>query len=79
VTVPLYAPGTLFGDRVHQLDIRMGKGVRLGRVRTTASLDVYNVFNVSPVRAYSAAFATWQQPQSILSPRFVKVVLQFDF
>jgi hypothetical protein len=79
VTVPLYAPGTVFGDRVHQLDIRMGKVVRLGGLRTTASLDVYNVFNVAPVRAYSAAFATWQQPQSILSPRFAKVVLQFDF
>jgi hypothetical protein len=37
------------------------------------------VLNVNPVRAYSAAFATWQRPQSILSPRFVKVVLQFDF
>jgi hypothetical protein len=79
VTVGLVEPGTLLGDRVHQLDVRMGKLLQVGRIRTTASLDVYNVLNVNPVRAYSAAFATWQQPQSILSPRFVKVVLQFDF
>ena len=27
----------------------------------------------------SAAYATWQWPQSILNARFAKVVLQFDF
>jgi hypothetical protein len=79
VTIGLVAPGTMYGDRVHQLDLRFGKILRAGRTRTTASLDVYNVFNVNPVRSYSSAYATWQQPQSILSPRFAKVVLQVDF
>jgi hypothetical protein len=79
VTVGLVTPGTMFGDRVHQLDLRFGKILRFGRTRTTASLDLYNVLNVNPVRAYSAAYATWQRPQGILSPRFAKVVLQFEF
>jgi hypothetical protein len=79
VTVGLVEPGTMFGDRVHQLDVRFGKILRFGRTRTTASLDLYNVLNVNPVRAYSSAFATWQRPQSILSPRFAKIVLQFEF
>lgn len=79
VTVDLVAPGTMFGDRVHQLDVRFGKILRFGRTRATTSLDLYNLFNVSPVRSYSSAYATWQQPQGILSPRFAKVVLQFDF
>jgi hypothetical protein len=79
VTVPIVEPGTMFGDRVHQLDLRMGKVLRYGETRTTLSLDVYNVLNVNPVRAYSAAYATWQRPQGILSPRFVKFVMQVDF
>ena len=79
VTVPIVEPGTMFGDRVHQVDVRMGKILRFGGARTTVSLDVYNLLNVNPVRAYSAAYATWQQPQGILPPRFAKFVLQFDF
>jgi hypothetical protein len=79
VTVPLVEPGTMFGDRVHQVDVRFGKIVRVAGVRTTASVDIYNLMNVSPVRVYSTAYATWQQPQGILPPRFAKFVLQVDF
>ncbi len=35
VTVNLIAPGTLYGDRVNQLDLRVGKVLRFGRVRTS--------------------------------------------
>jgi hypothetical protein len=79
VTVPIVEPGTMFGDRVHQVDIRMGKILRFGGARTTVSVDIYNLLNVNPVRAYSAAYATWQRPQGILSPRFAKFVLQYEF
>jgi hypothetical protein len=79
VTVPIVEPGTMFGDRVHQIDVRAGKVLRYGDTRTTVSLDIYNITNGNPVRRYSAAYATWQRPQGILSPRFVKFVLQVDF
>jgi hypothetical protein len=78
-TVPLVAPGQMFGDRVHQVDVRVGKILRYGGTQATVSVDVYNVLNANPVRAYSATYATWLQPQSILPPRFAKVVLQLDF
>jgi hypothetical protein len=79
VTVSLFEPGTMYGDRINQLDLRIGKIFRFGNIRTTPSLDVFNLLNANPVLSYSNAFATWQRPQQILNARFVKVSVQFDF
>ena len=79
VTVNLVAPGTTFGDRTNQMDIRIGKVLKFGRARATASLDVYNVFNSSTVLTLNNAYAAWLRPLTILNPRFAKLVLQFDF
>jgi hypothetical protein len=79
VTVGLVAPGTMYGERLNQLDLRFGKILKFGRTRATASIDLYNALNASPVLTQSAAFATWLRPQSILNARFAKVVMQLDF
>ena len=79
VTVPLIDAGEMQGERVNQLDIRLGKAITVGRLRATPSLDIYNVFNANPVLTVSPAYATWQRPQSILNARFLKLVLQMDF
>jgi hypothetical protein len=64
---------------MNQLDLRFGKILRLGRTRMTASLDVYNALNTNAVLTQSNAFATWLRPQSILTARFAKVVVQIEF
>lgn len=69
----------MYGDRLNQVDLRFGKSLRLGRVSVLASLDLYNALNASPVLTQSNSFANWQQPQSILSARFAKAVLQLNF
>jgi hypothetical protein len=79
VTVNLVEPRSMYGERMNQIDLRFGKILKFGRTRATASLDLYNALNSSAVLAVSNSFATWQQPQSILSARFAKVVMQFDF
>jgi hypothetical protein len=79
VVVNLVQPGTLYGERLNQLDVRVGKILRVNRTRTALNLDIYNVFNASTVLAQSDAFATWQRPQSILTARFAKISVQFDF
>jgi hypothetical protein len=79
ISVNLVAPGTIYGERLNQLDLRFGKILKFGRTRASASLDLYNVLNVNTVLTLNNAFATWQQPQSILNARFAKVVLQLDF
>jgi hypothetical protein len=79
VTISLVEPRTMYGKRLNQLDLRFGKILTFGRVRATPALDMYNAFNSSTVLALSSAFATWQQPQSILPARFIKVGINLQF
>jgi hypothetical protein len=79
VIVNLATPGSLYGDRLNQLDLRVGKVIRAGRTRTVASLDLYNALNGNPILTQSNTYANWQAPQSVLTARFAKVSLQFDF
>jgi len=77
--VNIVEPGSIYGERLNQLDVRVGKILRFGRTKTTVNLDVYNLFNVNTVLTVNNAFATWQRPTSILLARFAKIGVQFDF
>ena len=79
VSVNLVEPGTMYGDRLNQLDFRFGRAVRLGTRRVNFSLDIYNALNVDTALTLNNAFATWQRPQSIILARFAKLGMQFDF
>ena len=82
VSVNLIAPGTLYGDRVNDVDMRVAKIFRFGRTRTNVGVDVYNLFNASPVLTYNPAYSTalaWPRPTSVLTPRFAKISAQVDF
>ena len=43
ITVNLVEPGTLYGDRVNQIDLRFAKILRFGRTRTNVGFDIYNI------------------------------------
>lgn len=77
--VTIVEPGTMYGERLNQVDLRFGKILHLGRTKTVLNLDVYNMFNVNSVLAVNYAYATWLRPTSILLARFAKVGVQFDF
>ena len=82
VTVNLVAPGTMYGDRINQLDVRAGKSLKYGRSRTVIAVDVYNALNSSAVLTYNNAFVpggTWLQPQTILTPRFFRFSAEIAF
>jgi hypothetical protein len=80
VTVNLLRPGSTYGDRVNQVDLRIGKRLHLARMRETVSLDLYNALNVSSILAQNNTFgASWLAPTQIMPPRFAKVSLQLDF
>jgi Carboxypeptidase regulatory-like domain len=83
ITVNLIEPGTLYGDRVNQIDMRFAKVLRFGRTRSTVGIDVYNIINSNSVLTYNQTFAptttTWLRPTSVLQPRFVKFSAQVDF
>jgi len=87
-TVNLIEPGTLYGDRVNEFDLRFAKILRFGRTRTNVGFDIYNVMNSAPVLTYNQTFVlptaanpagSWLTPTSILQPRFVKFSATIDF
>jgi hypothetical protein len=87
VPIDLIAPGQVWGDRVNEVDLRFGKILRFGRVRTNVGIDVYNILNQAAVLTYSQTFnpavlsgrGAWLQPTSVLTPRFMKISAQIDF
>ncbi|HVH29089.1 MAG TPA: TonB-dependent receptor [Vicinamibacterales bacterium] len=83
VTVNLIEPGTFFGDRVNQIDIRVAKILRFGRTRTNVGVDITNITNAAPVLTYNETFipgqAGWLTPTSVLQSRFIKFGVQVDF
>jgi len=82
VTVNVIEPGTLYGDRINQLDVRVSKALKQGRTRTVVGADIYNVLNSSAVLTYNNTYVPdgpWLQPLTILTPRFLKVTAEFDW
>jgi hypothetical protein len=82
VTVNLVAPGTMYGDRLNQLDLRGSKILKLGDSRTMIALDVYNTLNSSAVLTYNPAFVpggTWLQPLAFMAPRAFRITAEIYF
>jgi len=69
----------VYGDRMNELDLRFGKIIRVGRIRATPSLDLYNLFNANPVTSETTQYAAFRQPTNILQARLLKISLQLDF
>ena len=82
VTVNLIEPGTKYGDRINELDLRVAKLLRFGRMRATLSADIYNLMNAAPILSYNEAFipgGAWLLPTSIMTARFARLNVQVDF
>jgi len=79
-TINVLPPDTLFGDRVNDLDLRIGKILKFSRFRTNVALDVVNVFNSDAVLAYNPLLnATWPTPTSVLQARLARLSVQLDW
>jgi hypothetical protein len=81
-TVNLIEPGLLYGDRVNEVDLRLGKIVKFGRTRANIGVDIYNLLNSAAILSYNQAFipgGSWLTPTSEISARFAKISAQFDF
>jgi hypothetical protein len=87
VTIDLLTPGERRGERVNQIDLRVGKRLRFGRQRSTLSVDMFNLLNPDTVLGNSGTFvpgvttglSNWLRPTSVMTPRTVKLTLQHDF
>ena len=88
-TVQILTPNAYTGPRLNQLDVRFGKLVKIARTRTSFNVDIYNAMNVDTTLTQSGTFnpavtagpgtVGWLSPQSILTARFIKLGVQFDF
>ena len=58
VNVRLIDPSTYpdYAERVNQLDLRVSKGLRVGRYRVEAIADFYNVFNLDTILTYNSTY-----------------------
>jgi hypothetical protein len=82
VTVNLIQPGTLYGDRVNEIDLRIAKILRVGRTRTNVGLDIYNIINSAAILTYNQNYnptGNWLVPTGVLQPRFFKFSATIDF
>jgi hypothetical protein len=80
VNVRLNEPGTFFEDRVHQLDMNIGKTVRLSGLTVAPQLELFNIFNSNPVVTQVNTFGTsLGRPLTVLPARLVRVGLQVNF
>lgn len=67
------APQTMFEGGINQLDLRVMKSMRIGHVRLQGMVDLYNVFNASPILAINTRYgSSWLTPTQILGARMFK-------
>jgi hypothetical protein len=70
VTVNLVEPGTLYGNRINQLDLRLAKLLRINGTRTMIGIDLYNALNDDAILTYNNTFVpggTWLQPLTVVN------------
>jgi hypothetical protein len=87
VQINMVQPGTLYGDRINQLDFRVAKLVKFSGKRAMVAIDLYNAMNSNPVLTYNQTFnptvltgsAAWLSPRSILTPRLYRISAEFNF
>jgi hypothetical protein len=83
--VEIVEPGALYGDRLNQVDFRVGKLFRFSGTRTLVALDIFNMFNSNGADVYQQTYSapsptsTYLYPLSITVPRLFKISAQFDF
>jgi hypothetical protein len=69
----------------------VAKNIRFGTYRATVGVDMYNVFNSDAIQDYNDTWTVdnpgtpavevnqWGNPQGLISPRYVRLSLQFYF
>ena len=56
VTVNLVEPGTLYGARINNFDMRIAKILRFAPTRAQVGVDIYNLLNTDVVTTYNNGY-----------------------
>jgi hypothetical protein len=80
VNVKLNEPGTVYLDRVNQVDFAVSRDFRYGRARIRPQFDFFNAFNNNAVVQVNQSFGpSLQQPQIVLNPRLIRFNVRVSF
>jgi len=80
LTAALIQPGTLYSDRLNQVDFRLAKSFKVGRSRIQGTVSAFNLFNAnSPTSLNTVYGPSWLLPNKIMQARFVKFGVQLDY
>ena len=87
VELNVVEPGSWYGDRYNQLDIRVTKIFTLANFgQFRAMFDLYNLFNANTITIENVGFgastgvgAGWLSPRSFMPGRLAKFAFQLDF
>jgi hypothetical protein len=78
--VQLIAPGTLYGSRLNQLDIRLAKTYTFGGRRVQPQFNVFNLLNSGAILGFNNTYGpNWQNPTATEVGRMFKFGLQVDW
>ena len=84
-TLNVVEPGTEWGDRLNQIDLRFTKVLGLPKGRLDLNFDLYNAFNsdaitipLNSVGPVGVPFG-YQYPLQAIPPRFAKFSARWDF
>ena len=81
VTVyPLNEPGSLYYDRINQVDVTIAKMFRAGSWRLAPEISIFNMLNANPVYSETTAFGpSLGAPLRILEGRLIRFGVQARF
>jgi len=80
--VNLLQPGQVYGERINQVDMRVGKNLNLGRARANIAVDVLNLANANTPTSYLQNYGDgrqYLQPLTILNPRLARFNVTVEF
>jgi len=70
----------MYEPRVTQVDVRVSRDMKVGRIRLRPRVDVFNLFQDNGVQSItSRCGSSWLKPGSVLNRRMVKLGAQLDF
>ena len=80
VDINIVEPGSAYGDRLNQIDIRLSKVFNLGQSRVQVMFDVYNLLNENSVTEEDLNYGpAYLSPIAIMPGRLAKFAFQFNF
>lgn len=72
-TFAAIAPLSAWGERLNEVDLRIGKIFRIGSRRADFNIDIFNLFNSDTVLTENPNLAVFRRPTGIVLARFVKI------